>query len=42
MPIYLTITIPKELKNAFKAKCAERGLSMREVLIKLIKEWING
>lgn len=33
--------IPKELKLKFKSLCAAQDLSMSEVLVELISEWIK-
>lgn len=34
--------MPDELKRKFKAKCAENGFTLKEVLMRLMEASING
>jgi antitoxin component of RelBE/YafQ-DinJ toxin-antitoxin module len=37
----LTIDLKDDLHRAFKEKCAREGLTMSDVIRKLIKEWLE-
>jgi metal-responsive CopG/Arc/MetJ family transcriptional regulator len=37
----LTIDLKDDLHRAFKEKCAREGVTMSEVIRKLIKEWLE-
>jgi hypothetical protein len=41
MAAILVKDVPDELRNLFKAICAERGKSMRERIIELMREAID-
>lgn len=38
----LIITLEPDLKTAFKAKCAQENITMREVIIAAIQNFVNG
>jgi hypothetical protein len=38
---YTIRDIPEELHNSFKAACAERGMSMKEAFLKLMREFVD-
>lgn len=33
---------PSELYHKFKVRCAEKGISMKEALIKLVRQFVEG
>jgi hypothetical protein len=41
MAAILVKDVPDELRNLFKAICAERGKTMREVVIELMRETVE-
>jgi hypothetical protein len=41
MAVILVKDVPDELRNLFKAICAERGKTMREVVIELMRETVE-
>lgn len=37
----MLIVLPKDLHIAFKALCTQKNLTMRQVIIELINEWMK-
>lgn len=38
---YLQARIPSDLKNQFDAACKDNGVTMTQVLIELIEQWVK-
>lgn len=39
---FLFRNVPTNLRDHFKAACALRGIHMRDKVLSMIREWLNG